>query len=272
MCIFLCAGFTLSAQDWIGQAGTKLNQGDTAAAMLFYERAVYEADRNQELASRALLAKALVYKQMSQFDMVLKTVSRASVYTVDDSLNYYLRYEAALAYFMSDDFNKADNYLKQIVYLTKNKELARNSLVLHILTYNELQKWDEAQNLYREWLTWHSMDTSLVAIYDNVKSLKFKNPKLAFQLQQFLPGVGYWYVGDFWKGFFSLGLQSAALTYAVVSGLNAYYIAAVFTGMGSIYLLNRGSALEVENISEKSNKDQLHRTLNPQYDYIFEEN
>jgi hypothetical protein len=227
-------------------------------AAIEYERIIFKIKGNKE-KSLALLKKARCYKQINQFTFANHELDQTSYRDLEDSLIYQIRYEKALCSYLNQDFNNSESQLIQILYLTKDTNLVRQSFLLRTLNLNELNLYDTAYASALRYIRYSEISdiqkgkalNSITQLYS--KPPKLKKEKTARLLCTFIPGSGQIYAGAPLEGLFNFSLQAAALGFAVYEFLDTYYITGYFVGLGMFQKFYFGGIRRAEYLVKKRN-------------------
>lgn len=267
ICIFLCVPFLIKAQQTARlflEADSLYAAGNLQSARLAYEKIVFTlnqsnlpADSIQLLKNEALLKKTYCYKAQANFNEAQKTIERAEVGNLPDSLNFVIRYETALCAYLATHYNEAYNYILQLKYFVKDTSLTQQVDFLEILSLNELQRWEEAKKLCAAYIEKNNLHASADELYAFLKNPKLRNAEKAVILSTFLPGVGQMYAGYPFRGMVSATLQLACFTFGAYSIWQKYYLSGFFTGFVMLQAFYSGGIRHTRDLVEKKNKERV---------------
>jgi hypothetical protein len=227
-------------------------------AAIEYERIIFKNKSNKE-KSLALLKKARCYKQINQFISASNELDQTSYRDLDDSIIYQIRYEKALSSYLNRDFNNAESQLIQILYLTKDTNLVKQSLLLRTLNLNQLNLYDTAYTTALRYIKSSEMsDIQKEKTLNTINQMYSKPPRLkkektARLLSSFIPGSGQVYAGAPIEGLFNFSLHVATLGFAVYEFLDTYYITGYFAGLGMFQKFYFGGIRRAEYLVKKKN-------------------
>lgn len=258
-CIFLCVVFITNAQ--FDKANQLKTDGYYELAALEYERVVFK-NNDPDTRNKALLQKSLCYKSLGNHSLALKTLERANLFIKQDSINFSIRYEWVLNAYLSDNYPSALSQLVQIEYFFKNN-LYDKVLYLHILTLNELRRWEEAKEKYIEYENLNDIGLSADEAYSFLKKTKIKNPVKAENISYFLPGVGQMYAGYFGKGLVSSLIQASLITFGAYSLYEGYFFTGALTGVGLFWAFYSGGTRHAKYLAEKKNEELTQKYNEP---------
>jgi tetratricopeptide (TPR) repeat protein len=267
ICTFLCAPFLIKAQN-ISEAFVKADSlyeaGSLQEARLMYERIIFMLNQSslppdslQELKNEALLKKTFCYKAHSNFAEAQKTIERADVTNLSDSLNFLIRYETSLCTYLAEHYNEAYNYILQLKYFVKDTTLTNQVDFLEILTLNELKRWQEAKKLCAAYIQKNNLKANVEELYAFLQNPKIRNPEKAVILSTFLPGVGQMYAGYPFRGIVSAALQLACFSFGAYSIWQGYYLSGFFTGFVLLQAFYSGGIRHTRYLVEKRNKERI---------------
>lgn len=265
-CIFLCVTFLTKAQ--FEKADSLRAAGNYELAALEYERIVYQS-LGPEITNQALLQKGLCYKIQGNFNEVFNTLNRANLFLEQDSINFTIRYELALAAYLSDNYPAANAQLVQIEYFFKENGY-EDVLYLHILTLNAMRKWEEAKEKYAQYADENNVPLDVEQAYAFLPKTKLKNPEKAEKISYFLPGIGQMYAGYFGKGLISSLIQAGLVGFGAYSLYEGYFFTGALTGIGLFYSFYTGGARHAKYLALRKNEELTKRYNEPIKEAILE--
>ncbi|MFA6924849.1 MAG: hypothetical protein WC223_11425, partial [Bacteroidales bacterium] len=235
--IFLCIPYFIKAinnsHNSLNYANSLFLAGKYRDASIEYEKIIFESNDNIVRAS-AYLGRARSMKQLNQFGKAAQCLERVDYASITDSLHYLIRYENALCSYLSGNFENAESQFIQMNYFLKDTLLIQKSFLLQILTYDELQKWNESKNIAYKYISSlklspeskDSLSKIINEIYEYRNIPKLRNPVKAKTLSYIFPGLGHIYAGYPLEGIVSITLQGAAVTIGFYAIYYKYYITA----------------------------------------------
>lgn len=251
----LLRSFSINAQQYsTAQADSLFNASVFEAAALEYEKCVF-FNNNDSIKEYAIVKRAYCFKKNGNYNEAYKNFNRLNIESFTDSLKCIYNYEMGLMLYLGNYFNDADKVLQRNFNLNLNNNDYKNSIVLHILVLNELNRYNEAKNklvLYaNNYATAETKDSLLlIASTDYTKENypKLKSLNKARKLSKFLPGAGLFYVGKPGRALGNIGflLGSAAYT-----GLNVYfgnYITSATAGFHLMRLFYTGGVNQLNDL------------------------
>lgn len=250
ICTFLCAPFFSNGQ--IELADSLYATGDFSNAAVAYEYALFTGVPPTALNS-TLLKKAYCLKQLGKFERAYQGLDRADFYTGNDSIRALVFYEYALNALLAAKPDMALSKIQEMRFEITDSSLLNTILPLEIIVLNELGRWTDAHDRFRQFAHIHAIKEDP---YPEILSVKFKNPDKAVTLSYWLPGVGQMYAGYFWKGFISTLLNVSFFGFGGYSILNGYYFSGIFSGIGLFYMSYNGGARYAEVLAKKYNEDK----------------
>lgn len=268
ICIFLCAQFSINAQNnydkLFHKADSLFESGKFNSAYIEYERISYQSSDN-ELMALAHLRQAKALKQLNEFEKAQRNLERVSFYGLNDSLHYAVRYETALCAYLASNFTDAESQFVQMQFYLNNSKYIKHTTLLEVLTFNELIKWDTAQNIAQEYikdlnLNSNSTDSLLLTInrlYAKKEIPKIKSVKKAKTLSTFIPGLGQIYAGYPIEGIFNFALQASSLGIGGVAIWYKYYLTGYFGGFALFQKFYFGGTTRTEYLVRKKNYQNI---------------
>lgn len=276
--IFLCAQFLTKAESkvFVG-IDSLINNQQYFDAKIECERIIYSSSDNSVIAY-ALLKKAQCSKYLNEFEEASKTLERVNFINLSDSLQYMVRYENALCSYLYGSFEYAEHQLKQINYFISDTTLKNNSILLNILVYNELKKWDESALLAKKFISLanisraekDSLNNILAELYSARSQPKLRKSKKARVLSTFLPGLGQVYAGYPVEGAFNTSLHLIFIGVAGVSIYYKYYLTGYFGGLGLLQKFYYGGITRTEYLTNKKNHIKLRKYNDNIRDFLIE--
>jgi tetratricopeptide (TPR) repeat protein len=251
ICTFLCAPFLGSGQEQLGDSLYAL--ADYAKASVAYEYAFFSGE-SYRYANELLLKRTYCLKQLGRFEAAYQNLERGDFYNGSDSLRFLLFYESAISAMLAKQPDIALSKIQELKFEIRDSVLIEKVLPLEIVVLNELGRWQEAEAVYLVLAGnngWHDNP------YPAMRNAKLKNPKTAFTLSYFLPGVGQLYAGYFWKGAVSTLLNVGLVTFSGWSFLNGYFLSGTFTGVALFYLSYNGGARYAEVLANQYNAKKV---------------
>lgn len=127
------------------------------------------------------------------------------------------------------------------MYLNIDSSKVTNTLLMQVLVYNELSRYQDAKIKAKQWVKTleegnkdktRVVDEKLIDdIYANIP--KQKSEKIGKFLSYF-PGLGHLYAGYPVEGIACFVLNASILTFGVYEAYNAYYLTAYLGGAGML--------------------------------------
>lgn len=219
-----------------GKADSLYFAHDFEYAALEYERAIFHGT-TPDVINTALFGRVQCFKQMRQFEKASTELLRIRLYTLNpnQAIDYY--YEKILCYYLSGSFNETVGTIDQMYLHVPDSASCNHTLILQILTYNELQQWDQAKQtalIYASTFPSHqkdSMETLIHQLYAKKNLPKLKKEKVS-KVLAFIPGLAHIYAGYWMEGSVSFLLNVATLSFGVYEIWNGYYITGYLFGAG----------------------------------------
>ncbi len=237
-------------------------------AALEYERVAF-LERDPTVINKALLKKALCLKALGNYNEAYSTLDRANVFISQDSLTFRIRYEMTLNAYLSKQYNLAVSQSVQIKHFFKDKGYDE-VMFLHILSLNELRKWDEAKVLFEEYLKKNNNDLNSENLYSVIKKPKLKDPEKAVKISYIMSGLGMIYSGYVGRGIISSLISASLFSYGIYGITSGYYFTGAFLGIGTFWTLNIASFEVVRSLAEEKNIALVKKYNDPIRDEILE--
>lgn len=270
ICRFLSALFLISREgiaQSLQMADSLINGREYALAAVYYEKALF--DQNQQLeafsidafrikTNNLLYQKIQCQKALRAFEDAWQTAQRFDLNEFNDTLQFKLRYEAALCGYLSQRYNEAYGQIQQARFYISDTTLTVALDVLEILTLNELERWEESKTLFRRYAARNQLTIQVDDLYSFIKK-KPKNPDKAQLMSFLMPGLGQVYAGYPKEGLVSAGLQALALGFGVYHVLEHYYFIGFFTGAGLFQTFYFGGARRAALMAEETNRKRKAR-------------
>jgi tetratricopeptide (TPR) repeat protein len=230
------------AQSALQTADSLLATGRYLAARVAYERVLFAADTGigpghvglgdagPAASGRAALGKANCLKQQGLYASAAAFLTGQAQPDLPDSLRRQLVREQILCAYLAGQFENTLSLLDRLRYLNPDQPETPFSVSIKILSLNELQRWPEAAESYRQLQLLAGADTTQPGPYRHLPRLKSESK--AQWLSTFIPGAGQLYAGKPAEAALSVLVQSAGLYFGVTSFLQAYYLSAWGVGAG----------------------------------------
>lgn len=250
ICIFLCVTFIIRAQkpDWMAVADSLYAKEQYFEAGIFCERVLFE-QQDTAVTTRAVLLAVNCFKKQQQFDKAARFIGAVQARSVSDSLQKLLYTQLATCYYLAGDFDNCIATADRAAILYGSTGGTRWLTVLKLFSLNELQRWQEAAELYR---TMVPDGSTLTGFYAHIPHLKSESK--AGWLATFIPGGGHFYAARPWEGLASVLLQGAGVYFGIISWLHGYHISAVLAGGGIAGSFHLGSVKRAAELVKRYNR------------------
>lgn len=258
---FQLVSFLTKAQSYsVSLADSLFKSNNFEMAATNYER-VYFFSKDKDEKIKSLIARANCFKNLLLPYEAYNSLVRVLNFELDDSLKCAVNYQLALNLYLSNYFLDAEKYCLKNYSLPVNTTEYKNSLLLHGLILNELNKYKFASEKFQEFNNLSTADAGLkdslntmVANYFISKNQpKLKSLKKAIRLSKFLPGAGLFYVGEPGKALANIGLQLFAVSYIGVNIYYTNYITAASVGVFLIKSFYTGGVNQLNDIVPSKN-------------------
>lgn len=251
----LLRSFSINAQHYTtAYADSLFNVGVFEEAALEYEKCIF-FNNSDSIKEYAIVKRAYCFKNKGNYYEAYQNFNRLNIENLKDSLKCLYNYEMGLMLYLENYFIDADKVLQRNFNLNLSSSDYKNSIVLHILVLNELNRYNEAKNkllLYANNYATANIKDSLLYIantfYTKDNYPKLKSMNKARKLSKFLPGAGLFYIGKPGRALGNIGflLGSAAYT-----GLNIYignYITSATAGFHLMRLFYTGGVNQLNDL------------------------
>lgn len=196
--------------------------------LLHLERQIFESsDKNTRY--QLILQKAFILKENGRPKEALRTLDRIPYQSMAPDVGLETAYNMALLHFAQNQFQDAQRYLSDCYYYFDAAQTDTRVQFLQILIFNVVGDYDDAKELLGELNQHCRKPVNADSAYQEIFSLK--NPEKAQRLSAYLPGLGQWYNGNFWRGVNSFLLHAATVTYMIYCGTNKLYLNGIFSGL-----------------------------------------
>ncbi|MDQ3190507.1 MAG: hypothetical protein M3Q58_02850, partial [Bacteroidota bacterium] len=207
------------------------------------------------------LKKARCFYELDDYPQAVNTLGRVSYYDLSDTLLTEVYYKSALYAYLGSDFTNAESQLLQLDFYVENIKLKQESLYLHILVLNELQKWDKAKNKLIELVENSEISEQEKTlqremaedIYHENNIPELKSIAKAQKLASFLPGIGHFYAGYYGEGIVNAGFQVVFLGLTAYGIYAKYYITALAMPFTFFQKFYTGAMPRLEYLVNKRN-------------------
>ena len=171
-----------------------------------------------------------------------------------DKLNYQIKYELALLYYLQEEYLLSNLQVQWIDRLYQDYSLNNDFFILKSLVLVQLEKYDD--------LEIHFNDEKYLGLFNQVelldwfnefKNRKIKNEKRAEWFSSFIPGWGQTYAGYFGEGVSGFVLNAAALGFMGYNFWLTNYITTFTVGSGLLSKFYFGSRRRTVHLVKKRN-------------------
>ena len=262
-CISLCAIFlteaqagtdTLPSDARIRQAETLFGAGRYFEASIAWERVLFENNDPQQQV-KAVTGKTECLKRQGLFDPAVTFLETWQAFPFPDSDLVRLHYQLVLCNYLDGHFESTLSLVDRWSYEHHGKEPDPLLVILKILSLNELQRWKEAGDTYRTFVTTHPSFAFPPDPYEHLPHLK--SVSKATTLATFIPGAGQFYAGKPVEAIFSILVQAGGVWFAVVSFQEQYYVSAWLVGAALFGAFHLGGVRRSEILVERYNRKNM---------------
>lgn len=248
-CIFLCGICITNAGAQTKETADSLfAAGRYFEASIGYERVIFAAE-SPERAWYATLQKIQCLKQQGLFAQA-ESYARANVNSFGtDSLKYRLQYEQVINSFLAGNYETAASTSEVLLLSHPEHAFDRNLVITRILALNQLQQWDKASALAKQYNSELGLHSDLYAVLP-----KLKSKDKAQWLSTFIPGGGQFYAGKPLEAMVTILIQGAGIYFGVTSFLDHSYLSAWLVGAGLFGSFHMGGVRRSEALVEQYNQ------------------
>ncbi len=265
-CIFLCAPYSIDAQyvDCLSSLPSTNNSIKKIDSLFFnqkYFEASIECERilyqsqNQQITAFATLRKTECLKQLGNFESAANDCEKIALWGLNDSLQFAIRYQTALCYFLSAQVADANSKISQIKIYCRDTILKKQLLLLDALINAELENYENAYYVGCQYIESYQNKDSLLIELNKLfeKKPRIRSEKKAELLSTFIPGAGQIYAGYPLEGVFSFLLQATALAYGGWEIYSRNYVTGWFVGFGMFQKFYFGGSGRAAFLVQKRN-------------------
>ena len=181
------------------------------------------------------MGKVEARKQQGLYAEALAELARIYTYalTGEEMASYYT--QRALCGYLAGEYDLSLTTTEEArFYLTDPEALSLLTLI-EALSAGEKGDWERSERAAMTWLEsqpdGENRKEELAALYDSAP--KMRNPMTAWALN-FIPGLGYFYAGEFGKGAISMLVSGALATFAVSEMVVGEWLSGWIVGCGSL--------------------------------------
>lgn len=181
------------------------------------------------------MGKVEARKQQELYGEALAELSRIYTYALgDEELTTYYTQRALCGYLAGEYDLSLTTTEEARFYITDPEALSLLTLI-EALSAGEKGEWERSERAAMQWLESQpdseERKRQLAKLYDS--SPKMRNPMVAWALN-FIPGLGYFYAGEFGRGAISMLVSGALATFAVGEMVAGEWLSGWIVGCGSL--------------------------------------
>lgn len=261
--IFLCAiFFNCSAQ---GNKGDSLFvSGKYFEASIEYERLIFHSEYPDKL-NFLKYKKALCYKQLKNFNQAIEELQTIYFPNFNDTLFQRVYYQQSLCLYLNQDPTKALWKIDEYLNIDSDTASLWIFLPLKILCLNEVFKWKESQDCFRQFIQVQKFtsekSTEMIQIVNELYKKKnlphIKSIKRAENWSRFIPGAGQIYAEKTGEGIANFLLNASILALSAQQALNGFYITGYLAGLGMFNKTYQGGIKRSGILASRKNKEQM---------------
>lgn len=218
---------------------------------------------NSLIKTQAIIQKAICYKNEHDFENTAASLNRVYLFGQPDSIVFQVKYEKALAYYLSKEAGKAIFELQSLQTIRRANEEYARIMFLSSLSYLELQQWEQSKTSTLAFINTIVFDSLLnKSFHFRLNNLFSKkniprqlSEKKAQNLSRFIPGGGHFYAGKIGEGMVSFSLHAGLLFFGIDQFYNKFYFTGYTAGFGLLQRLYTGNLQRVQNLVAEVNKE-----------------
>lgn len=255
ICKFLCVPFLIKAQGNVfNYADSIRNSGNLSLAAVEYERVAFE-DTSYRVKAEATLKGAECMKMQKKYSEAASLLDDINLENIPDpQIKYPIFFQSLLNSYLAHDVNTSYSKLISLCYYYPDSSQNKDILFLKILCLNEMQRWKEADTIYRQLMIAYNHSAEPENPYLHIPRLK--DPEKAEKLSAYLPftGAGIFYAGNIPEGLLSIALQAGFAAFGAYSILMERYITGILIGVGGYAAFYHGGVRRAKWLAEKYNE------------------
>lgn len=251
-CIFLYATFSINGQVKSMQlADAFMAKQQYFEAAVYFEKVLFETE-DDTVRFLAITQKLQCLKQQNKFTEAIDFINENYSIRYTTQNRCLMKYEQMLCSYLAGRFENAVSLCIYIKHDWPEYEQIATVELVHILSLNELQKWNDARELANQYVNKYSAeDTSKINFYKEIPKLKSQDKGQT--LSTIIPGAGQFYAAKPLEGAASILLQAASIYFGIYSFNNQYYLSAWLLGLGLFGSFHNGSARRAEVLVKQYN-------------------
>lgn len=198
----------------------------------------------------------LAYRSQGLWQEAIASMKNAVLNAFNDDQKSEFQLDLAVTLIASKNYDLARLELIKVMLRNASVTTYRRSLFLQAVTYIYQYRWEEVDEILKEYTT----DESLDKVIEKATNLRYKSTKVAKVLSAIIPGSGQMYAGDWGGGLNALGLNGTLGYVTVDAILKSYYIDAA---LWTYFIFRRyymGNLYRSETAVETYNQEQSQRT------------
>lgn len=236
----------------LGDHFVKLNNYD--AAITEYKRFIFFHAGDSRVAE-TYNQIGLAYRSQGLWQEAIVSMRNAVLHAITPAEKSEFQLTLAVTHIASKNYDLARLELIKVMLRNANVTTYRRSLFLQAVTYIYQFRWEEADEILREYTT----DESLYQLIEKAKNHSPKSKKVAKVLSAIMPGAGQMYAGKWGGGLNALALNGALGYVTVDTILKKYYIDAA---LWTYFIFSRyyiGNLYRAEIAVDTVNQEQSQR-------------
>lgn len=261
--IFLYAIFSISyASSFNGDS--LFREGKYFEAAIEYERLIFRSGNVAEI-NFLRYKKALCYKQLNQFDRALDELQPIYFSNPGDSLYLPVCYEQSLCYYFVGEPARALWKIDEYLHRSNDSTSLNYFATLKILCLNKLHRWEEAENVFLQYVKMQNFSNErkaaytqiVTSLYDEKYRPRMKSEQKAENFSRFIPGSGQAYAGEFGEGVVNFLMNASVLVFSGYQIYNGFYITGYLAGLGFFNKTYHGGIRRAGVLAVEKNKKEV---------------
>ncbi|HEX5554401.1 MAG TPA: hypothetical protein VFX43_14240 [Chitinophagaceae bacterium] len=252
---FLCVPFLIKAQGNVFSYGDSIYRSSNySLAAVEYERVIFEY-QSPSIQAEAAIKRANCLKMLRRYEAAASTLDAINIANLSDSIRYEILFQSILDSYLAHEPNNSYSKLESLCHFYPISAQKPDILLMKILSLNELQRWNEADTVYKKLKSIYNVSNSSFS-NPYLRIPKLKDPEIAEKLSAFLPftGAGFFYAGDIKEGILNVALQIGLISFGGYSILMKRYITCIFIGIGGYAAFYKGGVRRVKRLVVKYNE------------------
>ena len=226
-------------------------QGNYDAAITEYKRFLFFHPDDARVAE-VYHDIGLAYRAQGLWAEAITVLRTATQHATDDESKSAYQLTLAVTLIATKDYDLAQLELIKVTLRSPSALLYRRALFLRAVAYIYQFRWDEAQEVLKNWQT----DERLDELFDAAVNTPQKSVGMARMLSTILPGAGHVYAGN-WRGGINALLLNSTLGFLTIDAvLDRHYTDALLWGGLVFWRYYRGNTFRAGQAAEQFNQQR----------------